>query len=129
MSNIYIVCNSYQPNTAPTNRVLSFVRGFSELGIEAEVVFLSPDSKGSKVNEMYPHIAFKYMWEKMFYFNRIVNKLAEEYYGWKFAKSLNFGDVVFLTNFGNVFFKVMNRKGIQMFIEAKGLMLIATSVK
>ena len=114
MSNIYIVCNSYQPNTAPTNRVLSFVRGFSELGIEAEVVFLTPNSERSKVNKHYPHITFKYMWEKLHFTNSIVNKLAEEYYGWKFARSLKPGDVVFLTNFGNIFFKVINRKGVKV---------------
>lgn len=111
---LYIVCNSYQPNTAPTNRVLSFVRGFSELGVEAEVVFLTPNSERSKVNKHYPHITFKYMWEKLHFTNSIVNKLAEEYYGWKFAKSLKPGDVVFLTNFGNIFFKVINRKGVKV---------------
>ena len=114
MSNIYIVCNSYNPNTAPINRILSFVRGFSELGVEAEVVFLTPNSERSKVNINYPHITFKYMWENLHFSNRIVNKLAEEYYGWKFARSLKSGDVVFLTNFGNIFFKVINRKGVKV---------------
>ena len=42
---LYIVLNSYQSNTASTNRVLSFVRGFSELGFEAEV-FLLQTPKG-----------------------------------------------------------------------------------
>ena len=62
MGNIYIVCNSYNPNTAPINRILSFVRGFSELGVEAEVVFLTPNSVRSKVDKHYPLITFKYMW-------------------------------------------------------------------
>ena len=114
MSKVYIVCNSYNPNTAPTNRVLSFVRGFSELGIEAEVVYLAPDSKNSKVKESFPHIKFKYMWERMPFSNRILNKLAEEYYGWKFARSLKRGDIVFLTNFGNIFFRVVVKKGIKV---------------
>lgn len=35
MGKLYVVCNSYQPNTASTNRILSFVRGFSELGVES----------------------------------------------------------------------------------------------
>lgn len=114
MSNIYIVCNSYTPNTAPVNRILSFVRGFSELGVESEVVFLAPNSKRSKVDKQYPHITFKYMWEKLPFSNRFVNKLAEEYYGWKFVRSLKPGDVVFLTNFGSIFFKVINRKGVKI---------------
>jgi len=94
--------------------VFSFLRGFSELGIDAEVVFLTPDSEMSKVQEMYPHITFKYMWENMPFSNRIFNKFADEFYGWKFAWSLNPGDVVFLTNFGNVFFKVVKRKGVKV---------------
>ena len=114
MSKVYIVCNSYNPNTAPTNRVLSFVRGFSELGMDAEVVYLAPDTKKNKVQENYPHITFKYMWEWMPFSNRILNKLAEEYYGWKFARSLKCGDVVFLTNFGNIFFKVVGKNGVKV---------------
>ena len=46
--------------------------------------------------------------------NRIFNKFADEFYGWKFAWSLKPGDVVFLTNFGNVFFKVVKRKGVKV---------------
>ena len=58
MGKLYIVCNSYNPNTAPTNRLLSFVQGFSELGVEAEVVFLVPNSDMSKVDNKYPHVTF-----------------------------------------------------------------------
>ena len=114
MNKIYLVCNSYNPNTAATNRVLSFLRGFSELGVKVEVVYLAPDSKMSKVQESYPHITFKYMWDGMHISNRILNKVAEEYFGWKFARSLRPGDIVFLTNFGNIFFKVLGRNGVKV---------------
>lgn len=114
MNKFYVVCNTYYPNTAFSNRVFSFLRGFSELGVDAEVVFLTPDSEMSKVQETYPHITFKYMWENMPFSNRILNKFADEFYGWKFAWSLKPGDVVFLTNFGNVFFKVVKRKGVKV---------------
>lgn len=114
MRHFYIVCNVYEPNTAPTNRILNFVRGFSELGVDAEVVFLVPDSKRSKIEQDYPHISFRYMWERMPFSNRILNKLAEEYYGWKFSCNLKPGDIVFLTNFGNIFFKVINKKGVKV---------------
>lgn len=62
MNKFYVVCNTYYPNTAFSNRVFSFLRGFSELGVDVEVVFLTPDSEMSKVQETYPHITFKYMW-------------------------------------------------------------------
>lgn len=117
MGKVYIVSNSYNPNTAPTNRLLSFIHGFSELNVDVEVVFLVPDTNRSKVKESYPHITFRYMWEKMPISNRVLNKLAEEYYGRKFVKILKHGDVVFLTNFGNIFFKVIKRKGVKVLHE------------
>ena len=85
---IYIVCRVYHPNTAFTNRVLSFIHGFSEFGVAAEVVYLVPDIDRNKVQEQYPNIMFRYMWENQIFFNRVVNKIAEWYYGWKFARSL-----------------------------------------
>lgn len=48
MNKFYVVCNTYYPNTAFSNRVFSFLRGFSELGVDVEVVFLTPDSEMSK---------------------------------------------------------------------------------
>ncbi|MCF2658963.1 glycosyltransferase family 4 protein [Parabacteroides distasonis] len=117
MNKFYVVCNSYHPNTAYTNRVFSFLRGFSELGVDTEVVFLAPDKDRSKVQDLFPHITFHYMWEKMPFSNRIINKLAEEYYGWKFSRMLKAGDVVFLTNFGNIFFRVIGKRGVKVIHE------------
>ena len=111
---LYVVCNTYTPNTAFTNRVMSFLRGFSDLGVDAEVVCLAPDSKRSIANEKLPHISFRYMWEKIPFYNRIFNKIIEDYYGRKFARMLKMGDVVFLTNFGNVFFHVLGKKGVKV---------------
>ena len=117
MQNIYIVCEAYYPNTAFTNRVLSFLRGFSDLQVKVTVVFLAPDSNKSRIQEVFSNVSIKYMWENMPYSNRLLNKLALEYYGWKFAKSLNPGDLVYLTNFGNIFFRVINKKGVKVFHE------------
>lgn len=117
MNKFYIVCNSYHPNTAYTNRVFSFLRGFSELGVDTEVVFLAPDKDRSTVQEQFPHINYKYMWEKMPFSNRIINKLTEEYNGWKFSRMLKPGDVVFLTNFGNIFFRIIGKRGVKVIHE------------
>lgn len=112
MNNIYIVCRAYYPNTAFTNRILGFLRGFSELGVDVEVIFLAPDAYRSKIPDKYPHVIFRYMWENFMFSNRIVNRLAECYYGWKFARNLKPGDIVYLTNFGDIFFQVVGRKGV-----------------
>lgn len=117
MDNIYIVCRSYNPNTAFTNRVLSFLRGFSDIGVNVEVVFIIPDTEKSRVQVDYPHISFRYMWESMPISNYYINKLFEGYYEWKFIRMLKPGDIVFVTNFGNIFFKLLSCKGIKVIHE------------
>lgn len=76
MNKIYIVCNSYNPNTAPTNRLLSFLKGFSELGLKVEVVFLESDSIFSKATEVLPNIRFNYMWDRLKTKNRVLKKTS-----------------------------------------------------
>lgn len=114
---LYIVCNSYQPNTAPTNRLLSFLRGFSELGTQVEVVFLEPDSNYNKVTEHLPNIYFNYMWDRLRKKNRFIEKLAGFYWGWKFSKNLKAGDKVILLTAGRVFFNLINRKDVKLYHE------------
>lgn len=117
MNNIYIVCRSYHPNTAFTNRILSFLRGFSDLGINVKVVFIIPDSMKSKLHVDLPHVSFKYMWESIPTSNHFINRLFEGYYEWQFVRMLKPGDVVFLTNFGNLLFKVLACKGVKVIHE------------
>ena len=117
MTTTYIVFNSYHPNTASTNRLLSFLRGFSELGTEVEVVFLEPDSRYSKVTEQLSHVHFRYMWDGMRLKGRVVEKLASFYNGWKFSKDLKAGDKVILLTIGRVFFNLISRKDIKLYHE------------
>lgn len=114
---LYIVYNSYQPNTAPTNRLLSFLRGFSELGTQVEVVFLEPDSNYSKVTEHLPNIYFNYMRDRLRIKNRFIEKLAGFYWGWKFSKNFKAGDKVILLTAGRVFFNLINRKDVKLYHE------------
>lgn len=114
---LYIVYNSYQPNTAPTNRLLSFLRGFSELGTKVEVVFLESDSIYSKITEHFPNIYFNYMWDRLRIKNRFIEKLASFYWGWKFSKNLKAGDKVILLTAGRVFFNLINRKDVKLYHE------------
>lgn len=39
--NIYIINESFQPNSATTNRFLTFAKGYGELGIDVKVLFVS----------------------------------------------------------------------------------------
>lgn len=117
ISKTYIVVNSYQPNTAPTNRLLSILKGFSELETKVEVVFLEPDSNYSKVTENLPNIYFNYMWDRLRIKNKFIEKLFGFYWGWKFSSSLKTGDKVILLTAGRVFFNLINRKDIKLYHE------------
>lgn len=113
----YFVYDSYVPNTAPANRILGFIRGFSELGIDVEVVFLTPDLKRSKVDKALPHVTYRYLWDGFPIDNRIALKFMSEYWGWKFSRSLAPGDKVFMMGERNVFFHVLNRQGVELYTE------------
>lgn len=117
MSKTYIVFNCYQPNTAHTNRMLSFVRGFSECNKEVDVIFLEPDSMFSKINYSYPHVRFIYMWDDLKLKNRFFFKIASFYYGWKFSRSLQQNDTILLLSVGNIIFNLINNKNINLYHE------------
>ncbi|MBR5781898.1 MAG: glycosyltransferase family 4 protein [Bacteroidales bacterium] len=114
---LYIVSNSYQPNTAPTNRLLSFLRGFSELGINVTLVFVEPDSNYSRLGEVYSNVTIKYLWDDIKIKSRIVSKFASHYYGWKFTRSLKADDIVILMSAGYLFFNLINTKSIKFYHE------------
>ena len=44
MGKFYILCDGYAPNQAYANHNMSFFRGFSELGVKAELIYIMPDT-------------------------------------------------------------------------------------
>ncbi len=64
MEILHIYRDEYYPNTATLNRLLAFIKGFSEIGITTNVYFLRPNEKREKVNTVYPNVTFHYLWEK-----------------------------------------------------------------
>lgn len=113
----YIVSNSYQPNTAPTNRLLGFVRGFSTAGIETTVVFIEPDTERSKVDQHVPNVKFVYLWESLKFKSYVLYKLLRNYYSWKFSRTLKANDTVLLLSVGSIFFYLLSRKDIRLYHE------------
>lgn len=59
---ITVLYSSYSPNTAPTNRLLSLLKGMDENGYEVEVVFMYPDKHRSKLEGDYNKLAVRYLW-------------------------------------------------------------------
>ena len=93
----YIVYSCYKPNTAPANRVLALVKGFDELGIDAELVLLYPSVGCDRVDETsYHHIKVRYLWNKHKNHNKLYKYLCSFVDARQFAKSLVCGDKVLL---------------------------------
>ncbi|OFY38934.1 MAG: hypothetical protein A2X18_05460 [Bacteroidetes bacterium GWF2_40_14] len=44
MNKLYVIKDDYSPNSAATNRLLAFVKGFEELGVKTRVVFIRSDN-------------------------------------------------------------------------------------
>lgn len=63
MRTLYLFRDCYNPNTATTNRFMSFVKGFSELGLNTYVVFIRPNKYEDKVHDEYENVTFSYLWE------------------------------------------------------------------
>lgn len=117
MGRFYILSNVFAPNTAVTNRALAFIHGFSELGIQAKWVFLSPDSHCSKVQDQLPNIDVIYLWKRCYAKNRFLEHLYLQYKYAKFFYSLKKGDTVLLLGMSAYVYRLAKREGINVFHE------------
>ena len=117
MSKLYYLNSAYCPSDAVTNRSMAFIKGMSELGVEATVVYFFPDAKRSKVEGDYPHITFWYLWEKHYSKNAIIKGLRYLRYILHFRRILQPGDKVRLYNMEDVLEFLLKKKGISIFME------------
>ena len=113
----YILSRYYAPNSAPTNHALSFIRGFSELGIQAEWVFIMPNGDFAKCEHTFPHIHIRYQWKERIARFFILKHLFKHIAYAKFYFSLKKGDVVLLLGGYSFLHGLVRRKGIRVFHE------------
>ncbi len=117
MNKIYLVKNSYHPNDAPTNRFLSFVEGFSQLGIEAEVVFVLADEYNSRIQKTWPNIKVTYLWDSLNIKNRYLRQVSYSILSARFVRQLNPGDTVIVFDVQRMIFSLIRKKGIKVYSE------------
>lgn len=117
MGKFYILCNGYAPNQAYTNHNLSFIKGFSELGVNAELVFIMPDSLASKMNQKFQGISVRYLWNKHFAKYRLLRNLFMLISYGRFYFSLKTGDTVLCLGCSEYLYLLTRRKGVRVFHE------------
>lgn len=115
MGKFYILSQSFVPNSAITNHVLAYIRGFSDLGVQAEWVFLLPDNHCSEVQEDLPNIDVKYLWKRRFANNKYLKHLYKQYAYARFFFSLREGDTILVFGLSAYLYNLTKRKGIRVF--------------
>lgn len=63
MGRFIVISSCFKPNTAPLNRLLSFLSAFDKAGIETEMVFAYPDVNHSRIQVAYKNVTVKYLWD------------------------------------------------------------------
>lgn len=113
----YLVTIQYAPNSASTNRIMAYVKGFSELGFPATVVFFEPDRLKSMVTSLYPNIEFVYKWERLFINIPRLKKIFIRSNIKAFVRRLKEGDMVYVYGFPDLVKKLSDRNDIRVFSE------------
>lgn len=97
MSELKIVYSSYKPNIAPTNRLISFLRGLDELGIDTQVTFIYPNEKKDRLDTSdFSHVYVNYLWKEDDLSNKIVKYLRSFNVAKQYARNLDKGTNVLL---------------------------------
>ncbi len=113
----YAVYECYCPNSALTNRMLSYLAAWSKMNVELTVVFIRPDDKFSKMNQSYDNIKIKYMWEVIPIKSFVISYLLQFLYVKVFIRTLVPGDVVYLYSNGYILCNLLKIKGINVYLE------------
>ena len=117
MGKIYLVRSCYIPNEAPTNRFLSFLEGFSKLGVDVEAVFVLSDKNNSRIANKWPHVSISYLWDHFNVKNRYLRQLSYDYLSRKFVRQLQKGDTVLLLEPQRMLFHLLKKDGISIYAE------------
>lgn len=118
MSNhFYAVYDSYHPNTAATNRMLSYLRAWAEMDVKVTVVFMLPDRDFSRLKKMGSNITMLYMWDSFPVRNYLLYNLLFPFFVAKLVRMLGTGDNVYIYSNGYVLSRLVRRQDINLFLE------------
>ncbi len=94
-NHFYAVFNIYRPNSAVTNRALSYLDAWERMDVKVTVFFLLPDRKFSRIDRSYNNINIKYIWEIFPIYNYALHNMLLFWYVNTFIKLLKPGDKVY----------------------------------
>lgn len=118
MSHFYFFPSPYSPNTAATNRGISYIKGFSELGYNVNVVYFRPNSACDKNPYSYENVKIYHYWSRYISKIRILQYVSMLFFLVYFLIKLRKGDVVYCYNNVEVWLPIVKwRKSVRVFVE------------
>ena len=90
------VFNSYSPNSAATNRALSYLDAWEKMGEKVTVFFLVPDRKYSQLQLTGDNIKVLHLWKMMPFKSYLVHRLLYLLYVIRLLCNLKRGDRIFV---------------------------------
>ncbi|MBD9094969.1 MAG: glycosyltransferase [Bacteroides oleiciplenus] len=118
MSRMYFLFHCFLPNTANTNRILSFLREIDNMGYNITVCFFEPDSSFNKIPETFNNFKIVYYWDRFYFNNKFFKHLSYYYYLYRFVKDVDQGDTVFLNGLWELASIIVKRKkNVRVFME------------
>jgi len=153
----YVVFNNYSPDCAPINRLLSYLKSWSQMDVEIVLVFMLPDPTYSRLTIKYDNVRVVYMWDNCKSRLYLLHHFLLFWYIHLFKTMLRTGDNVYLysqfflakkllqrkdisvymeitehpkaSNPGHWPYKISHKSVISVFKELKGVFVISTSLK
>ncbi len=117
MSKLYIIRDCYEPNIASINRSLAFSRGYGELGVSTEVVFIFPNYRKEKARESFLNVTFTYLWERYCPKNKYLKHLFCRLLLLRFILKLEKNDKVILYGTINPWYLFLFNRKIKIYNE------------
>lgn len=116
MGRFYIVSNSYHPNTASTNRLMGYIKAFSQLGVKVDVTFFMPDAARSKAPKL-DNVTYHYYWKYFPVITKMRFVLYQFLYSYLFYMKVKKGDTVYMYTCDSLLMLLSKKKNIRLFYE------------
>lgn len=113
----YAVFNNYYPNSAPSNRILSYLEAWEKMDVEVTAVFMLPDRNFSHIDRQYNNIKIVYMWDKFPVHNYICHNILLFWYVNSFIKQLKPGDKVYCMGQNYFMSRVIKKAKVDVYQE------------
>lgn len=95
-NHIFAVFNSYSPNSASTNRALSYMEAWAKMDVKVTVFFLLPDRKFSRLQSKSDNIKVLHLWQIMPLKNYLFHNCLYLLYVIRLLCKLTSGDRIFV---------------------------------